>query len=649
MFHFGTRDKVEFSVSADTRGTQAVSLPRVSIALYDTEGPIDWRLESQDSARLCYVAEGSRLEFVLEEADDYSLLRFKLTGSPRPIVRYSASITLPTDMAHAVMAPNTRKIAHTLIYYHEHRTWPENPTLYRCLLPDRFEEPAAANHEAPLVVLTDNQGNNALTVGWTRAVVGAVLNGDADGDVYTVTLTRQEDVAFSGDALEDALFVSMMKQPWMKSAENYARVFDAINGRVHEPAPEWAFEPVFCTWYCYEDHISQDDVLKIARKCKELGFGTILIDAGWDCAENGGYGDFETGILGDYKAVRDRFPDMPGLVRKIHDMGLRVELWSGPFWEGKKSKAYREKMKDCHIVIDGNERHEICPKHPLTREHLRESFARVARTYNIDGIWVDAADSVPTSCEADHDHLPLRMGEAFVECMMAAREGLKSVNPDAVMEMRVLHGNLNTKCTIDLVQPSDAPKNYEFLRLAGIHIRPWAYDILLKNDPMIWPPGADAVTVGKFLATMVTNGVPALSVDFLTAPYEHLKMTKAWLKFYREHRDTLIHGDFQLFGADFGQPDMALVGDEEAVIYLRNSETSGITLPGSIKQVCVLNCTSSKKLMFTISPMTGLCSIQLCEPDLSECGAPELVEADGNITLKECPEAGAAVINIVWQ
>ena len=105
MFHFGTRDKVEFSVSADTRGSQAVSLPRVSIALYDTEGPIDWRLESQDSARLCYVAEGSRLEFVLEEADDYSLLRFKLTGSPRPIVRYSASI-VKTSTSRS-LAPNS--------------------------------------------------------------------------------------------------------------------------------------------------------------------------------------------------------------------------------------------------------------------------------------------------------------------------------------------------------------------------------------------------------------------------------------------------------------------------------------------------------------------------------------------------------------
>jgi alpha-galactosidase len=152
-------------------------------------------------------------------------------------------------------------------------------------------------------------------------------------------LSRHEDVPFTGDRLEDALFINTTAASWWDVMREYARTFDELNKRHHAAPPAWTSEPVFCTWYCYLDHIDQAGVLKIARKCKEMGFGTILIDAGWDCRPDGGYGDFQNGILGDFKAMPDRFPDLPGTIKQMHEMGLRVELWSAPFWQGKKERG----------------------------------------------------------------------------------------------------------------------------------------------------------------------------------------------------------------------------------------------------------------------------------------------------------------------
>ena len=606
-----------------------------------------WQLESQGKLKSRYSWQGYSLNLRLEKKGIQQVLHFKLeppAGKKLSVNSYTAQVSMSTAGLHAVMVPNTRVIAHTLIYYHEHRTWPENPKIYRCLIPEGFEEKAATNHEAPFILLTDSNGNNALSVGFAVADQGARLKGEAIGDSYKLTLIRQEDQPFSGDKLEDALIFSTATEPWINVEEAYARKFDEMNGRRRTKAPAWAFEPVFCTWYCYDDHINQDGVMKIARKCKELGFGTILIDAGWDARPDGGYGDFENGILGDYVAVPDRFPDMPGLVRQIHDMGLRVELWSGPFWEGKESHSYKEKTKNYHIWNDKGVTHELCPKYPDTRVHLKEKFTWVARTYGIDGMWLDAADSVPTECKANHVHLDQTMGEAFVDCMAAIREGLRSVNPEAITEGRVLHCNLNSKRAFDIVQPSDAPKSFEFLRLAGIHIRPWVYDIVFKNDPMNWQKDADAATVGKFLSTMVCNGVPALSVDFLTAPEDQCNLTKAWLSFYQKHKKTLLNGEFKLFGADYSSPDMMLVGIDEAVVYMKNPNTTEVILPRTIRKVILLNCTNSDNLKVKIIMADGRYTVQSYLPDWTLDGSSIQLGAPGMLSHR-IPQGGAAIVS----
>jgi len=65
-------------------------------------------------------------------------------------------------------------------------------------------------------------------------------------------------------------------------------------------------------------------------------------------------------------------------------------------------------------------------------------------------------------------------------------DALRSVKPDAITEARTLHANINTKRALDVVACGDTPESYELIRLANLHLRPWAYDVILKNDPMIW-------------------------------------------------------------------------------------------------------------------------------------------------------------------
>jgi len=621
-------------------------LPETYLSFEIEGNPADWSLKSSNGNSARYVSGDLSLDLKLERRGSQTLLHFELKppkGKGLSVKSYGAKVVLPQTALHAVMVPNQHKIARLLDYWGEHHKWPENFPLYRNLTNEGFKQAAPTNAEAPFILITDDHGENRVAVGWTAAERGTAIEGRVEGSTYVLTLDRHEDLPFAGESLKDALVFDTTSQPWMQTEESYARTFDRYNGRKHSPAPDWSYEPVYCTWYCYGDKINQEGVLKIARKCKDLGFGTILIDAGWDCNTGGGYIDWETGILGDYIARPDRFPDMPALVKQIHDMGLRVMLWCAPFWEGKKSIAYREKTSTWHMRdAEGEEMHELCPRHPEVRKHFFERFAWIAKTYDIDGMWVDAADAVRGVCYADHPHVDEAMGPAFVDCLTAVRDGLRSVKPDATTEARVMHANLNTKIALDVVQPSDAPQSYEILRLAGIHLRPWGYDFVVKNDPMYWNKKADAATVGKFLATMVTNGVPALSVDYLTASDEHCRITKAWLAFYHEHEETLLKGKFSLFGADFGSPDMMIVGRDEAVVYLKNPATSEVKLPKPLKRIILLNCTNSDEVKLKIAPASGKLRMTSYNPDWSQSGEP--VKLDGGTVAGRIPQGGAAIV-----
>ncbi len=622
-------------------------VPKIELT-FDLDKPdVEWQLENRTANEARYAWQGHTLVLTIEEARPPRLMRFKLeppAGQRLSIRGYTARLRLPIEGLHAVTVPATAPIAHTLIYYHEHKKWPEDMRIYRTKIPGGFKDSGNANHDAPLIQLTDDKGNNRIAVGWTVAERATELKGDADGDRYVLTLSRQEDVPFTGERLEDAMFVDTAGESWWDVVRTYAKTFDALNHRQHAAPPAWTSEPVFCTWYCYLDHIDQAGVLKVARKCKELGFGTILIDAGWDCRPDGGYGDFKHGILGDFKAMPDRYPDLPGAIRQMHEMGLRVELWSAPFWQGRKSRVYQEKTGDWHAWTTEGEDYNLCPRHPGMKDYLRDTFARVAKTYGMDGMWLDAADSVPAVCVAKHEHTAQPMGAAFTDCLAAIHDGLRSVNPEAITEARVLHANLNSKRALDVVQPSDAPESYENLRLASIQMRAWTYDIVLKNDPMFWKQEADRALVGKFLATMVCNGVPALSVDFLTAPEEQCRLVAAWLAFYKQHKETLLRGDFRLFGADYGAPDMMLVGTDEAVVYIRNAATHDVVLPKPVRRVIVLNCTDADDLTLRITPHGRQHRVQSYRPDWTKQGEAATVDVHDESPVRYRVLQGAATV-----
>ena len=83
------------------------------------------------------------------------------------------------------------------------------------------------------------------------------------------------------------------------------------------------------SWNCWARDVTQEQVLSSARALVEKGLADhgwsyINIDDGWQGKRGGKYNAIQPNA---------KFPDMAGLSKQIHDMGLRLGIYSTP-WVG---------------------------------------------------------------------------------------------------------------------------------------------------------------------------------------------------------------------------------------------------------------------------------------------------------------------------
>jgi alpha-galactosidase len=125
------------------------------------------------------------------------------------------------------------------------------------------------------------------------------------------------------------VYVCLSNNPF-ESLEEWGRVVGKINHVIPYEAPPRGW----CSWCCYFDRVSAEDVLKNARFIKEdlngLGYEYIQIDDGWQKA----WGCWES---------NSKFPSgMKGIAKELHSLGFKAGLWLAPFLVNEKLPLVKE-------------------------------------------------------------------------------------------------------------------------------------------------------------------------------------------------------------------------------------------------------------------------------------------------------------------
>lgn len=103
------------------------------------------------------------------------------------------------------------------------------------------------------------------------------------------------------------------------------------------------------SWEASYFDISEDSLLALAEKAKDVGAELFVMDDGWFGSRND-----DTTSLGDWTVNRKKLPDgVDGLCRKINEMGLDFGIWVEPEMISEDSDLYRN-HPDWALAIPGH-------------------------------------------------------------------------------------------------------------------------------------------------------------------------------------------------------------------------------------------------------------------------------------------------------
>ena len=219
-------------------------------------------------------------------------------------------------------------------------------------------------------------------------------------------------------------------------------------------------------WQCKLRYRTQDEVLSVARKYKELNIpiDVIIIDF------------FHWTVQGDWKFDTKYWPDPKAMVDELHSMGIKVIVSVWPSVD-RRSENFQEMMErglvmrtergaaqtydyqgDC-VTID--------PTNPETRAYVWEKCKEHYYNYGIDFFWLD--NSEPDLTKYDFDNFRYYIGPAL-ECSNIFPQWYSRAYFDPMSELGAQPVNLlrsgwaGSQKYGNVLWSGDVPSSWESLR-----------------------------------------------------------------------------------------------------------------------------------------------------------------------------------------
>jgi alpha-galactosidase len=398
----------------------------------------------------------------------------------------------------------------------------------------------------PFVALFHRGGTNRAAFGLLDQLTETALEAElseATRSYHFHWHKPSRSAALPAQCWEETLFVSTAGRPWPEVLRAYVAAVDREWPQSKLPVPEFAYDPVFCTWTAIHHAVSQEWILRNARLAADLGFGTWLTDDGW-FTDQASFADYA--YTGDWEPSAHKFPDFAGHVAAVQAMGLRYVLWVAPFMVGNASRASR---RYGHLLTANDPAQQqlnmrnLSPQLRETGEVVADLLSRLMRDYGLDGLKIDFIDSFGLGSDPPARPDDLTLGGGMYRILSEAMDRLRAVKPDVLIEVRNSYANLAARRFANLYRASDAPLNFALNRWQVVMLRLLAPDRAVHLDPALWHPGDSDEAVAVHLINLISS-VPTVSVELDRYPPSHLDLIHSWIGFYRAHRDTIIHGEF---------------------------------------------------------------------------------------------------------
>ena len=360
--------------------------------------------------------------------------------------------------------------------------------------------------------------------------------------------------------------------------------------------------------------------------------------------------------VGDFVPIPRKYPDMRAFVDKLHGAGIRVMPWVSPWTAGRGTKI-RESLKHALVDVDldpsdrwyNEATSRLCPRHPFTQEYVPELMARLLRDYNFDGYCVDMIDSwVMEPCTADHEHNYSSLGLAMADTFERMRAAMDEVNPEAVIEFRVMYSNISNlyNATAHRAPDTGFTSSYDADRRCCLMLRSYVpTGVAVHFDPLWWHREEKLESVAKMLSTMVISGVPQLGVDLVNMPPAHRALVKTWLSFYHEHKEDFRFGQMRPVQNDILYSTIKVERGRKAFVSYAQYPALRVPLTPAADEIYLFNCTNDDALHTILSQVEGSFNALVHNFDLTPMAETRVRAADGSLLIDlEVPQGGLVLL-----
>lgn len=435
--------------------------------------------------------------------------------------------------------------------------------LYSDWRPMRAHSRSAAG--APVIALVGKSGTNSCTIAVADAATPLELSAgisERKGDCVCVIelFTNRIDVM---DHYETFIRIDTRPCPFYDSIKD-TRDWWSEMGYPPAHVPLDAKRAMFSTWYNFQKDITTDTVVEQCKMAKEFGLDTVIVDDGWQTAENaGGYS-----FCGDWEVAPSKIPDMKDFVDQVHALGMKFMLWYSVPFVGVHTKACAQFEGMYLWDRDGGKTFVLDPRFAKTRAYLVGVYERAVREWGLDGLKLDFIDnfSLRDSSPANYEDMDCVSLEGAVEKLLdEITTSLRAINPDILLEFRQSYIGPVMQKYGNILRVGDCVGGAIINRVSATDLRLLTNNgTAVHSDMILWNYEAPVETAADQLVN-VLYCVPQISVLFDKLPESHKKMLKFYLKFIDDNRHVLIDGELITLGMETAYSQIYAKANGEAI------------------------------------------------------------------------------------
>lgn len=305
--------------------------------------------------------------------------------------------------------------------------------------------------------------------------------------------------------------------------------------------PPLAITPLYSTWYSFHQSLDEDELIEECRLSKNLGYGLVVVDDGWQTLDDGRGYDY----TGDWRP--ERLSDMKGLVKKIHDLDMGIMLWYSVPFCGVKSSAYT-RFKGKFLTENHHWAPVFDPRFPEVRSYLVGLYSQALLDWDLDGFKLDFIDDFKVYPETEVEELngrdTLSVAQGTEKLCLEIAKALTTIKPDVLIEFRQQYINPALRQLGNMFRAFDCPNDSLMNRVRTTDVKLLCGTNAVHSDMLTWHP-EEPVEVAALQFSSILFSVPQLSVRVKDRSDNELAMIKFYTMYWSENRDVLLGGNFE--------------------------------------------------------------------------------------------------------